>query len=455
MKLPHSISSQISTISEHEFSSRRRSLAQKISGGVALITSGREITLSRDQHFAFRTDSNFAYLCGLREPDAILVLDARHRKLQTLLYLRERDLTREIWTGERIGSKRACKLFHIDEAKPIDRLSTDFPNLVKNAALLAFNPGINPELDAKIFSSFTKPISPSASFPVKLLDISHFTAEMRLIKSPREIALLRSAARTTAKSIELTIQDYFANESLRSTHKQTHFITERKFAESIEHNFINMGAQATSFHTIVAAGAHATCLHHQPTDKPFRRQELVLIDAGACIGDYSGDLTRVFPVSGKFSQAQSDVYSIVLAAMKAAISHSKPETTLKQIHHKAISVLLEGLEDLRIIKKRLSASKKLSTLSKYYMHNTSHYLGLDVHDISPLRWTNQNKAISPLEMPLKMGTVFTVEPGLYFPLHDPQLPRELQGIGIRLEDDILITADGHEILSGEEELCKW
>lgn len=425
-------------LEESIYLSRRLKLIRQIRGDVALFVNPAELTKSRDQSHSYQSGSDFFYLTGFNEPEAALVLSGAAQGPRSIIYLRERDAVFERWNGERLGIKRAKKLFRVDEVRNIDQLAQDLPQLLLHARSLHYTPGLHAEYDALIWKQFCTPLAPRLQQPNIFKDARLITSEMRFVKDRNEIRNLKHAADITARGFVQFLPHVGSMSS------------EKHAAETLESIFAKLGAHGLSFPTIVAAGKNATTLHHQPQLQPLWKRELVLIDAGASFRGYAGDITRTVPVSGKFSGPQADVYDLVHSAVTLAVGKAKPDVSLDDIHEAVVKHLTKGLVDLKVLKGSVADLISEGAYRKCFMHRTGHWLGIDVHDISPVTVTNAagTSLHAPASMrPLVPGNAFTIEPGLYFDPRDTSIPVAFRGIGIRLEEDVLVTSSGCDVMT--------
>lgn len=420
---------------EPQFASRRRKLLKQIPNEAALFVAPSVATASRDVDKEFFQNPDLFYLTGFSEPDCALLLIAKSQGPRSILYLRERDPQKEVWTGERLGIKRARQRFTIDEVRNINELESDLYILLKQTRALHYALGLHPEVDRTVVDIMSSNLGPRFDFPNQLKDSRLITSEMRFVKERDEVKSLKHVADITAYGFLALLP-----ELKRST-------SELHAARTLEAHFTRLGSNQLAFPTIVASGKHATCLHHSPTLHPLWKRELVLIDAGARFQGYCGDITRTVPVSGKFPSPHAEVYDVVQQALKKACEKAAPEVTMDAIHQVAVKELTKGLIELGILKGEVSENVSKGTYKKFFMHRTGHFLGLDVHDISPVRYNAMGVATHPYSLPLQPGNVFTVEPGLYFDPKDQSIPKHFRGIGIRIEDDVLITSNGHTVLT--------
>jgi Xaa-Pro aminopeptidase len=388
-------------------------------------------TRNSDVEHAYRAHSDLYWLTGFEEPEAVAVLSSEGDKAFTL-FVRPRDKEREIWTGRRSGTEGAIKTFGADQAFEIEKLDAELSKLLGGARTLFYRfGGDDPEFDARIgrmLRTLRARARSGVNAPPRIEDPGQIVHELRLRKEPRELEALR-------KAVELTRRGHLAamKEGRPGAHEyELHALLEREFRHG--------GGRGWGYYPIVAAGENATVLHYNDNRVQIRNGELVLIDAGAEYDLYTADVTRTFPASGRFNNAQRAAYQLVLDAADACIAAARPGETIDGLHEKAVRILTEGMVRLGLLKGEVDALIQESAYRRYYMHRTSHWLGLDVHDVG-------SYSVDGKPRPLEPGMVFTVEPGLYVASDDENAPRELRGIGIRIEDDILVTPSGHENLT--------
>jgi Xaa-Pro aminopeptidase len=407
---------------------RREQLAQAMQSGVAVIPTAPERVRNRDSHFPYRFDSHFYYLTGFAEPDAVLVLANK----KSILFCRERNEEREIWEGFRYGPERARERFGFDEAQPIDELDDALAQLLENQPALFYPIGDDAGWDARAvqwLNAVRGKVRAGIAAPDRVQDVRTLIDDQRLIKDGHEQALMRRAARIAAGAHRRAMQSTRPGRS------------EYEIEAELLYEFRRNGAQFPAYSPIVAGGANACVLHYVFNDAPLRDGDLLLIDAGCELDGYASDITRTFPVNGRFSAAQREVYDIVLAAQRAAIATVKPGTSWIAPHDAAVRVLAQGMLDLQLIKGSLDTVLEKETYKRFYMHRTGHWLGLDVHDAGEYRRAGEWRPLAP-------GMTLTVEPGLYIRAAD-DVPEPLRNIGVRIEDDVLVTLQGCEILTAE------
>lgn len=408
---------------------RREKLAAAMRGGVAIMPTAPERTRTRDSHYPYRFDSYFYYLTGFREPDAVLVIVAGE-KARSILFCRDRDPERETWDGFRYGPEAARAVFGVDEAHPIGDLDKLMPDFLADRGAIHCPLGADPTWDVRITGWINQVRARTRSgvtAPSELKDVYAALDEMRLIKGPEEIAVMRRAATITAGA---------HRRAMRAT-RPGRF--EHQIEAELLHEFRLHGSQAPAYAPIVAGGERACVLHYVQNDGVLKDGELLLIDAGCELDGYAADLTRTFPVNGRFSPAQREIYQLVLAAQAAAIAEVKPGNLWDAPHRAAVKVLAQGLIDLKLIKEGLEQAIETETYRKFYMHRTGHWLGLDVHDAGDYKRGGEWRALAP-------GMVLTVEPGCYI-RGGEDVPARFAGIGVRIEDDVLVTDAGAEVLT--------
>jgi Xaa-Pro aminopeptidase len=398
---------------------------------VAVFPATPVATRNHDVEHPYRADSDLFWLTGFEEPESVGVLSTDGKPLT--LFVRPRDREREIWTGRRAGVDGARTAFGADQAFTIDELDKELPALLGSARTLYYRLGaVDPGFDARIgrtLQMLRMRARGGVAAPVRIEDPGQIVHELRLRKSAEELRALR-------KAVELTRKAHLA--AMAAGRPGAH---EYELQALLEREFRGGGGRGWGYYPIVAAGANATVLHYNDNADPIRENDLVLIDAGAEADLYTADVTRTFPASGRFTPAQRAAYSLVLSAADHAIAAARPGTTLEALHDGAVRVLTEGMVKLGLLSGDVEQLIKESSYRRYYMHRTSHWLGLDVHDAGDYRGPDG------APRPLEPGMVFTIEPGLYVAPDDDKAPPELRGLGIRIEDDILVTDAGHENLT--------
>ncbi len=421
------------TLHPAEFAQRRQRLAQHMGPGVAVIPTAPERMRNRDSDYLYRFDSYFWYLTGFAEPQAVLVLIvAEDGSNRCTLFCRERNAERELWDGYRCGPEAAPARYGVDEAQPIEALDSLLPQWLANQPALHYPTGADAQWDARVMGWLNTVRGMSrngVTAPTRLQDVRNLLDEMRLIKDNHELALMRrSCSIASAAHVR-------AMRACKSGGR------EYEIEAELLYEFRRQGAQFPSYWPIVAAGANACVLHYRDNAGPMHDGDLLLIDAGCELDGYASDITRTFPVNGRFSKPQRALYELVLAAQAAAISATRPGVAWEAPHDAAVRVLAAGFIDLGLCQGSLDEVIQTGDYKRFYMHRTGHWLGLDVHDAGEYRQHGAWRALQP-------GMTLTVEPGCYI-RPAPEVPEAFWNIGIRIEDDVLVTAQGCEVLSAE------
>ena len=421
---------------------RRRRLLAQMEGGVALIPTAAPKLRNGDAEYRFRPDSDFHYLTGFSEPNALLLLAKGRSEGEQLLFLQPRQRDQEIWTGRRLGVERAKETLGVDEAHSIDELDTLLPKLLRGREPLYYRTGLRADLDTKVLgmvANLRMRVREGNPAPATIVDPSRLLHEMRLFKDDDELALMRRAAAITAGA-------HVA--AMRATRPG---IFEYEIEALVEHEFRRRGADAPAYGTIAASGANATVLHYVQNDCQAKAGELFLLDAGCELSCYASDVTRTWPVSGRFTPAQRQIYELVLEAQRRSIAETLPGRNFQAAHDVTVRTLTAGLIELGLLKGGVDECIENKSFRRFYMHRTGHWLGLDVHDAGVyFAGPTANGLAGPAALvhrTLAPGMVLTVEPGLYLAEDDATIPAEFRGIGVRIEDDVLVTASGQEILT--------
>ncbi|MES2546220.1 MAG: aminopeptidase P N-terminal domain-containing protein [Pseudomonadota bacterium] len=414
----------------NEFQQRRRQLLTKMGNGIAIIPTAPEAVRNRDSHYPYRFDSYFYYLTGFTEPESVLVLIAGDAP-KSILFCRDKDIEREIWDGFRFGPDAAKQQFGFDEVYSIHELDALMPSLMANQDQLFYSLGFDAAWDKRVTDWLNKVkdlVRTGVSAPEAVLDVRQLVDKQRLIKTGFEIDLMRRSANIAAGA---------HNRAMQSTRpNQKEYEVEAEFL----HEFYRNGAQAPAYTSIVAGGANACTLHYNANNCTLNDGDLLLIDAGCELDGYASDITRTFPVNGKFSPAQRDLYDLVLQSQLAAIDAAKPGNHWNAPHEAALNILVQGFIDFKLCQGSLEEVLENASYRQFYMHRTGHWLGLDVHDAGDYKDKTGNWAT------LEAGHTLTVEPGCYVRPAD-NVPEHFWNIGIRIEDDVLITAGGNEVLT--------
>ena len=416
-----------------EFIERREKLmAQMPENSVALIPANKEVTRSRDTEFLFCQDKDFYYLTGFHEPDALLVL-VKTFECETILFCRDKDPLQEVWHGRRVGAEKAQQDFKVDHAYTLDELEQVLPMYINGRDAILFAQGLQEEFDRLVFACLDilrNGAKQGFSAPTTTIDIRPMISEMRLIKSDAEIAIMREANIISG------------NAHSRAMRFTEHGTFEYQVEAEILHEFAFNGARAAAYGSIIGGGENATILHYTDNDEVLIDDELLLIDAGAELSGYAADITRTFPVNGKFSEEQAALYQVVLDAQIAAIETIKPGSNFSLANIAAEKVLTEGLLELGILSGDIDTLIEQRACKKYFIHGLGHWLGLDVHDVGDYQMDENKQQLRSFEP----GMVMTIEPGLYID-GEADVEHKWQGLGIRIEDNILVTEHGYENLT--------
>ncbi len=406
---------------------------KKHGASVVLMPTAPEMMRNRDTAFPFRAESYFYYLSAFAEPEAVLALCIDHREnVRHILFCREKHEEREIWEGFRYGPHAAGQAFSFDETYPIGALADRLPELLTNRQALYTPLGLFPDWDHCVTQALKQvraKLRDGDMPPTAMIDVRDTLDTMRMTKDAHEIALMRHAAKISASAHTQAIQ------------KTKPGLFEYQIEAELLHTFLYEGAQATAYPSIVASGENACVLHYTENRRQMKDGDLLLIDAGCEYQYYASDITRTFPVGKRFSAAQKDVYEIVLAAQQACFNALKPGMPLSNYHEAAERVLAQGMIDLKLLTGSLDDALESGAFRRFYMHRAGHWLGMDVHDAGA--YCEQDTQAS---IPLAPGMVLTVEPGLYIRAAD-DVPTALRNIGVRIEDNVLITESGIDILT--------
>jgi Xaa-Pro aminopeptidase len=398
--------------------------------GVAVIPTAPERLRNRDSDYLYRFDSYFYYLTGFPEPDAVLVLVAGDTPRQ-LLFCRDKDPEREIWDGYRVGYAAAREQFAFDDTFPIAKLDDEMPGLLANRSAVYYAPGADPGWDARLLQWLNKVRGQSrtgVTAPSRINDVRTILDGMRLLKDADELATMRSAAEISGAA------------HIRAMRAAAPGRMEYEIEAELMHEFRRRGSQFPAYWPIVASGANACVLHYRENNARLSDGDLLLVDAGCELDGYAADITRTYPVNGRFSGPQRDVYSLVLEAQRAAISSVAPGRAWNDAHDAAVNVLAQGFIDLKLCSGTRDSVIESGDYRRFYMHRTGHWLGLDVHDVGEYKDSGQWRPLAP-------GMTLTVEPGCYI-RPAAEVPELFWNIGVRIEDDVLVTGQGCEVLTG-------
>jgi Xaa-Pro aminopeptidase len=414
-----------------EFIKRRQKLMDIMGpDSIAVLPNAEVANRNRDVDYPYRSNSNFHYLSGFDEPESVIVIVPGRPHGEYLLFCRERDLEKEIWDGYRAGQEGAIANFDADDSYPISDLDDILPGLLEGREKVYYTMGNIPSFDQRMvgfLNHLRKASRQGKNSPTEIIELDHCLNELRLFKSSAEIKAMRQAAEISAHA------------HIRAMQFTQPGKWEYQVESEIIHEFMKNDCRSPAYPSIVGGGENGCILHYIENNSKLKTNDLLLIDAGAEYDYYAGDITRTFPVNGKFTPAQKSLYSIVLKAQKAAIAAVQPGNHWNEPHEEAVRVLTEGLLEIGLLKGKRDKLIEDQAYRDFYMHRTGHWLGMDVHDVGDYKIGGEWRVLEP-------GMVLTVEPGLY--IRDLEhVPKKWHFIGIRIEDDVLVTKTGHEVLS--------
>lgn len=417
-------------ITSKEFARRRKNLmAQLGKNSIAIFPSASILVRNKDAEYPFRQDSDFYYLSGFAEPEAVLVLIPGRKHGEVVMFCRERDITMELWNGYRAGPEGLCADYGADDAFPIGDIDDILPGLLEGRDRVYYSMGRDAAFDKRLMDWVNLIRSnerSGAQPPGEFIDPDHMLHDMRLIKSAAERRVMKEAGAITARA------------HMRAMSNCAPGVFEYQLEAEINHEFMRAGSRSPAYSAIVGGGANGCILHYVENNEELKAGDLVLIDAGCELEYYAADVTRTFPVSGKFSKEQRALYEIVLAAHAAAVAETRAGNHWNQPHDAAVKVITEGLVKLGLLKGKVSTLIKKEAYRDFYMHRTGHWLGMDVHDVGDYKVGGEWRLLEP-------GMVMTVEPGIYVSPDNTKVAKKWRGIGIRVEDDVLVTKDGCEV----------
>lgn len=420
------------TISAREFADRRTRLMEQMTpGAIAIIPSATEVLRNNDVHYPFRQNSDFQYLTGFGEPDALAVLMPGREQGEYLLFVRDKDKHREIWDGYRAGPEGAVSEYGADDAFPVDDIDDILPGLMEGKTRVYAHMGVDSGFDHQLMAwlnQIRSKVRQGAVPPDDFSDISHLLHDMRLMKSKQEIAIMRDAAELSAR----------AHMRLMTTCKPG--MWEYQLQSEFEHFCATGGSEGQAYSPIIGGGKNACVLHYVTNREKLQDGDLVLIDAGCELQCYAADITRTFPVNGRFSEPQRAIYDLVLAAERAAIEAVKPGAHWNEAHEAVLQVLTEGLVTLGLLSGDVEQLIKEEAYQEFFMHRTGHWLGMDVHDVGDYKVGGEWRVLEP-------GMVMTVEPGIYISPNNTDVEEKWRGIGVRIEDNVVVTKEGCEVLT--------
>ena len=415
-----------------EYAKRRRTLMRSIGpSGIVILPSAAEVSRNSDATYPFRQNSDFYYLTGFEEPNAVLVLLPKRKEGEFILFNQVRDREHEIWDGPRLGQQGARTRLLADEAFPINELESRLPELMLGRESIHCHMGFDESFDKlllRVINQLRSKIRSGIKAPTAFVDIASPLHEMRLFKSPAEIAVMQQAI------------DISARAHVRAMEACTPGIMEYQLEAELIHEFHCHGARNPAYSSIVGSGHNTCILHYVNNNKKINNGDLVLIDAGAEYQNYASDITRTFPANGRFSAEQAAIYEIVLAAQLAAIGSIKPGAPWNKAQEITVNVITSGLMELGILKGKLPDLVKKQAYLPFYMHRSGHWLGLDVHDVGYYQVGQKSR-------PLEPGMALTVEPGIYISSDIPGVHKRWHNIGVRIEDDVLVTNKGCDVMS--------
>ena len=415
-----------------EFKRRRKRLMDMMGDeSIAILPTASVHIRNNDVEYPFRPDSDFYYLTGYPEPEAVAVLIPDRPHGEYVLFCRQHDPKKETWDGKRAGLEGACKIYGADDAFPIEDMDDILPNMLEDRERIFYTMGHDAVFDQRVLgwvNEVRDKARTGVNAPDEFISLTHILHDMRLYKSRQEISAMRKAASISAVAHKSAMQACQPG------------LMEYQLEAELIHKFMQQGARNSAYPSIVGGGANSCILHYTDNHDELMDGDVLLIDAGAEYEGYASDITRTFPINGKFTNAQKEIYEIVLCAQLAAIEQVQPGNHWNDPHIAAIKVISEGLLELGILKGKLSNLLKDHAYRKYYMHRTGHWLGMDVHDVGDYKVDGDWRM-------LESGMVLTVEPGLYFPAGTKGLAKKWWNIGVRIEDDVLVTKDGHDVLS--------
>ncbi|MEG4111424.1 MULTISPECIES: aminopeptidase P N-terminal domain-containing protein [unclassified Microcoleus] len=419
-----------------EYRQRREQLMAKIGSGTAIFRSAPAAVMHNDVEYAYRQDSDFFYLTGFNEAAAVAVLAPHHEEHKFVLFVQPKDLEKETWHGYRAGVEGAKELYGADEAFPIAELAEKLPKYLEKADRIYYHFGRDRTFNQTVLNHWQRLMATypkRGTGPTAIEDSNIILHPMRLVKSETELALMRKAANISVA----------AHNRAQEFAKPGRY--EYEIQAEIEHTF-GLNGCTPAYPSIVASGYNSCVLHYIENNRQMQENDLLLIDAGCACDYYNADITRTFPVSGKFTAEQQIIYDLVLQAQLQAINQVYPGNPYSKIHETAVRVLVEGLMDLKLLVGDIEEIIKEEKYKPFYMHRTGHWLGLDVHDVGVYQY-GENPQV------LQAGQVLTVEPGIYISPYikpvegQPEVPEKWRGIGVRIEDDVLVTLESHEVLT--------
>ena len=416
----------------NEFKKRRRQLMRMMEpDSIAILPAAPERIRNRDVHYPYRQDSDFYYLTGFPEPEAVAVLIPGRKQAEYVLFCRERDNKKELWDGARAGQEGAMEMYGADDSFPVSDLDEILPRMLEQCERVYYAMGCAAELDRRMsewINGIRSRARAGVHAPLEFIALDHYLHELRLFKSPAELKTMRIAARISAQAHRRVMSACHPG------------MTEFQLQAEFEHECMREGARFQAYPAIVGGGKNGCVLHYIDNRDELRDGELVLIDAGCEYEHYASDITRTFPVNGHFTEPQRQLYEIVLEAQLAAIDAARPGAHWNAPHTQAVRAITKGLRKLGLVTGTVAQLIKKEAYQPFFPHRTGHWLGMDVHDVGDYKVDGEWRQFEP-------GMVLTIEPGIYIPPDTRGVPKKYQGIGIRIEDDVLITKTGNEVLT--------
>lgn len=420
------------SITAQEYARRRRELmAQMAPNSIAIVPAAPERKRNRDIEYPYRQDSDLHYLCGFPEPEAVLVLVPGRTHGEVVMFVRERDRDAEIWNGYRAGPEGACSQYGADDAFPVGDIDEILPGLIEGRDRLYYDMGRDPEFDRTVMgwvNTIKAKVRTGAHPPGEFVALNHQLHDMRLYKSAAEIKLMKRSAEIASGAHR------------RAMEKCVPGMYEYQLEAEFQHEFIRHGARYPAYPPIIGGGRNGCILHYRENDALLKNGDLVLIDAGCEYQHYASDITRTFPVNGRFTKEQQALYELVLASQLDAIEQVKPGNHWNAPHEVVVDVLTQGLADLGLLSGDVKELKEKEAYRRFFMHRTGHWIGMDVHDVGDYKVENEWRV-------QEVGMVMTVEPGLYVSPDDDSVDAKWRGIGIRIEDDVAVIKNGRDVMT--------
>jgi Xaa-Pro aminopeptidase len=420
-------------IKQSEFANRRKQLMRMAGeNSIIILHAAPEKIRNSDVHYPYRQNSDFLYLTGFQEPDAVLCMLHDEKAPRSILFCRERDPEREMWDGPMAGLGGAVKQYGMDEAFGIDELDRRLPKLLQDQDRIYFDLGKLPQFDQRLIgwlNELRERKRKTFHAPEEIHALDHMLHDLRLFKSRDEISAMRRSAAVAIEAHQRAMRTCRPGMNEAEIHAELNYVFTRNQCQP-------------SYNPIVGGGANACVLHYIANNDILNDGDLLLIDAGAEYDGYASDITRTFPVNGKFSPEQKDLYDVVLDAQIAAIDKARAGNHWQDVHNEAVRVATQGMIDLGILKLSLEQELEQEGYKHFYVHNTGHWLGLDVHDVGDYQVDGESRLLEP-------GMVMTVEPGIYIPPNDTSVRKAFRGIGIRIEDNVAVTKDNPRVLTAE------